>query len=61
MICPKCMKQGFAQSAIWYPGNHRSTLKCRKCGEHTELAEWLVPKYIPYSEKYPMENHHDRP
>lgn len=53
MICPKCMKQGFSQANIWYPSNMQSVLKCRQCEERSELKDWLVPQYVPYSEKYP--------
>ena len=49
MICPKCNKQGFSQKEVWYPDNMLSTLKCKRCGERSNLGDWLVLIPVSYA------------
>ncbi len=50
MICPKCNKQGFSQREIWYPDNMLSQLKCRCCGDYSNLGDWRVLVPVKYAD-----------
>lgn len=42
MVCPVCKYKGFASKEVWeWTPEH--TVKCRSCGEWSNVHDWLLP------------------